>query len=65
MGLDLVGPEAVVDDRAVLRQQLPQLHESEGPSHVGDVQDVAGRVEGWGRGALPWGWRGVRGDEGG
>ena len=48
MRLDPVGPEAILDQRAVLGEQLSQLDESERPRHVLHVEDVAGRVVGRG-----------------
>ena len=52
VALDVVGPEAVLQERAIRGQQLPQLSLSERASQVPHVEDVAGRLLGWGGAAL-------------
>ena len=48
MALHIVGPEAVLEEGAILREELPQLDQSEWPGQVLHVEDVAGWVVGWG-----------------
>ena len=57
---DPVGPEGLLDDLAILCEQLVQLQLSEGSSEMVNVEDTGGRVAGRGRGAAHH-WR--RGEE--